>query len=329
MKSKLLQWLVCPRCKTALECEVARRAGDEIEEGTLHCAACNGTHPIVRGIPRFVPPETYGASFGYQWNRFRLEQIDNDNATGLSAKRFADETGWTPESMTGQRILDAGCGAGRFLDVSSAANPAADVVGVDLSSAVEASMQNVGHRPNVHVVQASLYELPFRDGFFDSVYCIGVVQHTPDPKRTLEVLASMVRRGGRLAVTIYERRRFTLLAGKYLIRPLTRRMRHTHLLALIRVLMPVLFPLTEVLFRIPVLSRFFRWAIPVANYVEEPRLSMAQRYRWAILDTFDALSPRYDQPQRERDVVQVFRDAQLVDVQRGNAVGLNVRAVRR
>lgn len=104
-------------------------------------------------------------------------------------------------------------------------------------------------------------------------------------------------------------------------------MRHTHLLALIHVLMPVLFPLSEILCRFPVLSRFFRWAIAVANYVEEPRLSVAQRYRWAILDTFDALSPRYD-PQRERDVVQIFRDAQLVDVQRGDAVGLNLRAVR-
>jgi hypothetical protein len=55
---------------------------------------------------------------------------------------------------------------------------------------------------------------------------------------------------------------------------------------------------------------------------------MRQRYRWAILDTFDALSPRYDQPQRERDVAKIFRDAEMVDVHRGDAVGLNLRAVR-
>ena len=54
--------------------------------------------------------------------------------------------------------------------------------------------------------------------------------------------------------------------------------------------MPVLFPITELLFRVPRLGRWFQFAIPVANYVHERQLSMAQRYRWAILDTFDMLA---------------------------------------
>src|SRR5260370_29426864 len=125
--------------------------------------------------------------------------------------------------------------------------------------------------------------MPFRPGAFDGCYCIGVIQHTPDPERALAALPSVLRAGGRMAVTIYEKRRFTKLYSKYWLRPLTRRLDKRRLLAGIRPAMPLLFPLTEVLFRVPRLGRLFRFAIPVANYTDEPRLTIKQRYRWAVL----------------------------------------------
>jgi hypothetical protein len=46
-------------------------------------------------------------------------------------------------------------------------------------------------------------------------------------------------------------------------------------------------------------------------------LSREQIKQWAILDTFDALSPQYDKPQACADVLAWFQQAGLSDVQVG------------
>jgi 2-polyprenyl-3-methyl-5-hydroxy-6-metoxy-1,4-benzoquinol methylase/uncharacterized protein YbaR (Trm112 family) len=315
MHMKLLDVLACPDCGGTLRCSaIEMNSEGEVLEGQLDCASGAHQFPIEHAIPRFVPRDNYAASFGYQWNKFKLEQIDSANGTGLSAKRFYSETGWTRDWLKDKWVLDAGCGAGRFVDVAS--NSEAEVVAFDISSAIDAAKANLAGRPNVHFVQASIYELPFRSGVFDGVYCIGVVQHTPDPQKTMESLPRVLRRGGRIAISAYERKPWTLLYGKYLVRPLTKRLNKESLLAGIKAIMPVLFPLTDVLFRIPLAGRLFRFTIPVANYVHERALTRKQRYQWAILDTFDMLSPQFDQPRTQQEVEQALASAGIVNIKR-------------
>ena len=329
MRPTLLQWLVCPECRGTLSCRTdAIGDDDEIVTGELRCNGCQQIYPITRGIPRFVASENYAASFGYQWTRFRQEQIDSLNGTRQSEHRLRTETTWTPEWLEGKWILDAGCGAGRFLEVASRTEQC-QTVGVDISEAVDAVQETLTGRRNVHLVQASLFNLPFRPRSFDGVYCIGVIQHTPDPLRAVRSLAQMVRDGGQIALTMYERQAFTMLYSKYWIRPLSRRIRPQRLLAAIKIAMPPLFALTEVLFRIPLLKRVFRFLIPVANYVDVTDLSMRQRYRWAVLDTFDMLAPAYDAPQREQDIVATLSEAGVHDIQRLPNAGLNLVGQRR
>src|SRR5215475_11236271 len=273
---RLLNVLACPQCGESLTCTAEDTDGSgEVLKGELRCA---GGHQylIEAGIPRFVAPDNYAASFGYQWNRFKMEQIDSVNGTDLSTCRFLSETGWPKEQLAGKWILDAGCGAGRFLDVASTLG--AEVVGLDISNAVDAARANLAGRQNVHLVQASIYEPPFRPGVFDGCYCIGVVQHTPDPQRAMTTLPQFLSPGARIAITAYERKPWTLLYSKYWLRPLTKRVGKQRLLAGIKGLMPVLFPLTNVLFRIPLLGRGFKFAIPVANYVDQSALTRQQRY---------------------------------------------------
>jgi len=290
--------------------------------GHLECAGGGHQFPIEGAIPRFVPRDNYAASFGYQWNRFKLEQMDSANGTRLSAKRFYSETEWNKAWLKGKWVLDAGCGAGRFLDVAS--NSEAEVVGLDISSAIDAARANLAGRKNVHFVQASICEPPFRSGVFDGCYCIGVVQHTPDPQRTIRTLPRVLRPGGRIAITAYERKLWTMLYAKYLLRPFTRRVNKQKLLSGIKTAMPVLFPLTNVLFRLPLAGRFFMFAIPIANYVHEPALTPQQRYDWAILDTFDMLSPQYDQPRTQEEVEEALSSAGVVNLKRLNNSGLNI-----
>lgn len=323
MQRKLLDILACPKCQGELACTtVEEDQSGQIISGALKCTGCSESYQIIDGIPRFVEMDNYASSFGYQWNRFRLEQIDSFNHTHLSEKRFYSETGWDKGWLKGKWVLDVGCGAGRFLDVASQSG--AEIVGVDISNAVDAAKANLEGRENVHLVQASIYELPFRAGAFDACYCIGVIQHTPDPKASLQSLPKVLKENGRLAVTIYERKQWTTLNTKYLLRPVSKRLGKRTLLGLIKGVMPIAFPITEVAFRIPVLGRYFMFLMPVANYVNETELSMRQRYNWAILDTFDMLSPWYDQPQTEQDVEAVLAGEGIVNIKRLANPGVNV-----
>src|SRR5438128_1537587 len=120
MQMKLLDVLACPRCGGDLICTASETdSAGEVLTGHLNCASGGHQFPIESAIPRFVPRDNYAASFGYQWNRFKLEQMDSANGTKLSARRFYSETEWTKAWLKAKWVLDAGCGAGRFLDVAS------------------------------------------------------------------------------------------------------------------------------------------------------------------------------------------------------------------
>ena len=319
---RLLQLLACPKCRGELTCVGEEFSGDEVIEGRMECNHCASSYPISSGIPRFVEQDNYASSFGFQWNRFKSEQIDSVNGTSLSAKRFYSETAWTGDWMKGKWILDVGCGAGRFLEVASRED--CEVVGMDLSNATDAASATLKDRKNVHLVQASIYDLPFKDGVFDGCYCIGVIQHTPDPHKSMRALPRVLKHRGRIAITAYERRKWTLLNAKYLIRPVTRKLDKKVLFLTIRGLMPLLFPVTEVAFRIPYLSKLFMHAIPVANYVNTPELKLGQRYSWAVMDTFDMLAPQYDQPQTEEGASRALMSEGIQNVRRLNNPGLNL-----
>ena len=323
MQMKLLDVLACPKCGNALACTATEsESTQEIVTGHLDCEKCGQRYPIEAGIPRFVPSDNYAASFGYQWNKFRLEQIDSNNGTRLSTDRFYSETGLTKEWLKGKWVLDSGCGAGAFLDVASQSE--CEIVGMDISNAVDAAKANLAGRPRVHFVQASIYEPPFRAGAFDACYCIGVIQHTPDPRGAMMALPRLLKKGGLIAVTIYERKPWTRLHSKYLLRPLAKRLDKRLLLLLIRGVMPIVFPFTEIGFRLPLAGRLLQFAIPIANYVDQPGLNLRQRYQWAVLNTFDMLSPQYDQPQTEKEAREALAAADIIELQRLPNSGLNM-----
>lgn len=294
MREKLLEVLVEPRTHAELKLENARWKGDDIDEGDLVSVQSGVRYPIVHGIPRFVSSENYAHSFGTQWNRFREVQLDSDTRASRSQQRFDAEAGWSADEMRGKWVLDAGCGAGRFSEIAAARG--AELVALDYSSAVDAVRTTLAGRKNAHVVQGSILEPPLRVSSFDFAYCIGVVQHTPDRKRAIVEVTRALRSGGRFCFTIYARQPWTKLNGKYLIRPLTKRLSEQTLLSAIQHAMPVVFPVTDRLFRIPIVGKLARFLIPIATYQDSGEFSTEQRYREAVLDTFDMLAPAYDEP---------------------------------
>jgi SAM-dependent methyltransferase len=321
-----LDVLACPKCGGRFGAEPVEPGGAAYRP-ILRCLECRTAFPVRDGIPRLTYPESeenYGSSFEYQWSEFALEQFDSQNGTSISEERFFRETGWTPEWLRGKRIFEVGCGAGRFLEI--AARYADLVLGIDVSGAIDVASRNLAAKPNVVCVQGSAFALPLRTDAFDGCYCIGVIQHTPDPDAAAAALGRPLNGGGRLALTAYERKPWTKLSGKYLARPLTRRLPRRILLTIVRVLMPIMFAVGEVGFRLPRLNRIFRFALPLADTTGEEDLSLRQRYRWATLDTFDALSPTYDNPVTHQEVERQLRGAGMVNIRRLDNPGVNLVA---
>ncbi len=116
------------------------------------------------------------SAYALQWNRFRIVRPDEDRAT------FQNRLGLAPSALRGQSVLDAGCGMGRYLRVAAENGPAL-LVGLDLSGSVRAARELTAGLPGVALVRGDLLRPPFAAGIFDHIYSLGVLDHTPDPRR--------------------------------------------------------------------------------------------------------------------------------------------------
>lgn len=203
MKQRLLDYIGCPYCKCELTLSDARQEGTEIMEGKLNCAQCRRAYPISGGIPRLLPDELSkdkqetAAGFGYSWKVFNhLDEVYE--------QQFLD---WvSPVSrdfFKGKLVLDAGCGKGRHSWCSGRFG-AKDVIGLDLSEAVEVAYLNTREMPNVHIIQGDIYNLPFRVQF-DYIYSVGVLHHLPDPGGGFHSLSKVLKPGATISAWVYGR----------------------------------------------------------------------------------------------------------------------------
>src|SRR3954463_4161409 len=209
MKAETLTLFRCPRCRG----EVGLVGEGDAAE--LRCRGCAAAYPVTRGIPRFAG-EPYVASFGRQWNRYDVARDDEGEAV------FRVKTGLDPRDLAGRRILDAGCGGGRYSRL--AGRHGASVVGFDLSAAGEKAPDPCAGCPDVTIVQADLLALPLAEASFDVAFSIGVLHHSPDPRRAFAQVAATVKPGGRLAVWLYRKNTMPQEALNRALRALTTRL---------------------------------------------------------------------------------------------------------
>ena len=253
--------------------------------------------PISNAIPRFVEIENYSSSFGFQWNYFNQTQVDIHNKSSISRDRFYRTTGWTNEVLKGSKVLEVGSGSGRFTQIILESG--ADVYSFDYSNAVEANAKNNAIYKNLFLCQASVYEMPFKKSFFDKVCCLGVIQHTPDVEKAFSNMLKYLKPGGEIAIDVYADTLKTKFYSKYWVRPFTKKMNKIKLLSFIKWYVPKWMPISNIFLEIPFFGKFMAQIIPICNYTKQyPSLTKKQLIEWAILDTFDMLSPDFDNPQK-------------------------------
>jgi SAM-dependent methyltransferase len=298
MVTNFINFLECTSCHGDLHSQT----------GYLRCQQCNQSFTFEGKIARFVEDESYSASFGLQWNEFSKSQLDSHLGTNRSLLRFETETGWTEAEIRNQFVLDAGSGAGRFSEV--AVEFGAKLLTVDYSSDIEVTAENLSGRGEFIAIQADLRKLPLKGRSLSYIYCIGVLQHTEYPNLVLQELARVLRINGMLVLSYYPNTHwYTKMYSKYIIRPVTKRLPKPFLLRIVVLTSQIWFPVTNLLFSMPKpFSKLFRFIIPVANYVEFEYRNAEDQRTEAILDTFDMLSPQFDHPFTQSEILEIFAE---------------------
>ncbi len=310
MREHFIKYLVCPECLNELQLSISEKEGDKIKTGDLKCSSCSSTFPIINFIPRFVPIENYATNFGLQWNIHSKTQYDQYSNKNVSEERFFKETKW-PRELKGEVILEVGSGSGRF--TAPASTTGATIVSMDYSFAVEANYKSNGNKENVFIVQGDIYKMPFRRNYFDKLFCIGVLQHTPDPHKSFMALPQFLKKDGKLVIDMYKKMLRSLINTKYWVRPFTKDVEPQKLYNGVVKYINFMWPLFKVISKIPKVGRQINWQILIPDYTKYGLKGEALK-EWAILDCYDMLSPQYDNPQSLKTMKKWFDEAKLKDI---------------
>jgi ubiquinone/menaquinone biosynthesis C-methylase UbiE len=164
--------------------------------------------------------------YGKLWGDFSPAHYF-DEATALLRTRL-ERNGFDLSSARHQRVLDAGCGGGRY-SVALSRLGFGKVVGLDWSTqgialATERAAQ-AGVR-DVTYVTGDVLALPFEDREFDVVFSNGVLHHTTDTRRGVREMARVLKPGGRAWLYLYHRPGGLDRLTQYFAHLLLRRARH-------------------------------------------------------------------------------------------------------
>lgn len=248
------------------------------------------------------PQERTKSLYSVQWDRFRIVRPDEDLAT------FRNRSGLQPKDVNGHLVLDAGCGMGRYARIC--AEDGARVVGLDLSWAVRAAKELADPRLGLDFVRGDLLRPPLRESSFDDIYSLGVLDHTPDPRRAFLLLARLLKPGGRIVVWVYPRERPLVEAMMRMQRAVSTRLPVGLLVRLSRFAAPIGgWKRRLMLSRSRVVAR-----AGVALHVLTIGVSMHPDPEVRVCDTLDWYAPRYMSWHTKEEVTEWFHAAGLVEI---------------
>jgi SAM-dependent methyltransferase/uncharacterized protein YbaR (Trm112 family) len=255
--------LSCPACPERPDGAAGlqlQAADGWVEQGSLSCPTCGSRYPIEAGVPSLFAPRAGNgggtqvdsrtqAAFGFEWLRYPVTSEAEDQftlvgLTGIEPAFYqrvkfrnlfahmpadADLAAASTSSLAGKRVMEAGCGMGKYVRVVARAG-ARLAVGLDASESVRRAAAVNRDLRNALIVRGDIFRPPLKGGF-DLAYSVGVLHHTPDAHQAFLSTARLVRPGGEMAVWLYPHARDPLRQSiewchERVLRPMTSRLPH-------------------------------------------------------------------------------------------------------
>ncbi len=214
-----VKYLCCPLTGEDLEiCEVSEKdASDgEILTGELESIVSGKRYSISNGIPRFVLDKTYNPTWEYKWTHIDAGRginfrIADKNDIAYQMHDIFDRNnhgGKAFEYMRGKVVLDLGCGVGQYSYRALKDYQPSKLVALDLTGGVDIFRKIMlerfpQYKSKVLLVQASVFQMPFRDETFDYVFALGVLQHTGNTREAIKQAARVIKYSGQINFWIY------------------------------------------------------------------------------------------------------------------------------
>jgi len=206
--------LACPACRGSLEFE-GRRAGDDLDVGTLRCGRCGRDWPVRDGLPRLVDENRVQRTDRFIRMLYDWLAPFHDPVTralfpplqGMSERAARDgymtrlALGSLRPSPDGRRlrILEVGVGSGANLSLLERDLPRGldvELWGLDLSDGMLAGCRRrISRHPGrpMRLLVADAHALPFADASFDRVFHVGGIGGYGDPRLGLAEMARVAR----------------------------------------------------------------------------------------------------------------------------------------
>ena len=253
--------------------------------------------------------DSYTENFGKQWRDYRDVQIDSINNFNISYDYLNEMLFDNLDKLKDKKILEIGSGAGRFTE--HLVKYTKNCVSVDLSSAI---FHNVAkNKNNLTLIKADFNKLIIKEKF-DIVFCRGVLQHTPNPLKSILKIHSFVKDDGEVFFDIYKMPKLGYLHPKYFFwRPLIKNcIKYEHFENFLKKNINFLMLLKKLVRKLTLNSDFLSDSIiPIWDYSNKYRIDKKKLKLWAIMDTLDGIYAKYDYPKKTNQIISFLKKNNL------------------
>lgn len=315
MKKNHVDYLCDPQTGEDLNLVIEELVGSSIKSGSL--ISKSNTYPIIDGVPRFVNFDGYSKNFGWQWKKWSKVQFESENKDspmeGYTEDMFLKITNFGKETIKNKLVLDLGCGSGRFLDIINKCESL--IIALDYTAAIDVAKRNIQNE-NILFIQGDALNLPIKNEIVDYVYSIGVLHHTPDPKKGIEEAYKVLKKEGVFAISLYsEKSLYTFFSVKIWRK-------------IFNLLWPIFGSLPAFVY-----SKFFGtityYLGKVHIYLTYPvrfffPTAVLPDIRWSILDTFDKVTTSFQSGHSEKQVISWFETLGFKNITTGKWWPVNI-----
>jgi ubiquinone/menaquinone biosynthesis C-methylase UbiE/uncharacterized protein YbaR (Trm112 family) len=224
-----VKYLCCPITGEDLEiAQVSEKDADgEVISGELRSVKTGNKYAISNGIPRFVLNKEYNPTWEYKWTHIDAGRGINFRVADKSDPAYVmhdlfDRNNHNEKAykyMEGKIVLDLGCGVGQNTYRMLEEYKPSKVISMDLTGGVDVFRKIMlerfpQYKSKILFVQASVFEMPFRDEAFDYVLSMGVLQHTGNTREGIKQASRVLKYGGQINFWIYASEIVTLSASE-------------------------------------------------------------------------------------------------------------------